>query len=175
MEIVFEAKADASPEGWEGFTKGVWEEDGGKYVSCSTAYFWKLLGMRFNLVDIAIFFPEGAISDESREAEVEELGESAGFGVVGVSEARAIKAAQNGREMLEEDALEVGVFLVGADYVWGCGEWIIVPCGLGEGVLGDSRSIVIRGLWGRHCCRVERETSVESSTVVDGIAAFRAV
>ena len=131
MEIVLEAKADAGAEGGKGFTEDVWEEDGGKYVSCPAAYLWKLLSMRFNLVDIAVFFPKGAISDESREAEVEELGESAGFGVVGVSEARAIEAAQNGREMLEEDALEIGVFLVGADYVWGCGKWIIVPFGLG--------------------------------------------
>ena len=126
MEIVLEAKANAGAEGGEGFTEGVWEEDGGKYVSCSTAYLWKLLGMRFDLVDIAVFFPKGAISDESCEAKVKELRESAGFGVVGVSEARAVEAAQNGREMLEEDALEVGVFLVGADYVWGGGEWIVV-------------------------------------------------
>ena len=68
MEIVLEAKADAGAEGGEGFAKSVWEEDSGKYVSCSTPYLWKLLGMRFDLVDIAVFFPKGAISDESREA-----------------------------------------------------------------------------------------------------------
>ncbi len=93
IEIVLEAKANAGAEGGEGFTEGVWDEDGGKYVSCSTAYLWKLLSMRFDLVDIAVFFPKSAISDESREAEVEELGESAGFGVVVVSEARAVEAA----------------------------------------------------------------------------------
>ena len=144
MEIVLKAKADAGAEGGERFTEGVWEEDRGDYVSCSTAYLWKLLGMRFDLVDIAVFFPKGAISDESREAEVEELSKSAGFGIVGVSEARAVKAAQNGRKMLEEDALEVGVFLVGADYVWGGGEWIVVVCGLGEGTFGDVMSNVTR-------------------------------
>ena len=144
MEIVLEAKANAGTEEGEGFTEGVWEEDGGKYVSCSMAYLWKLLGMRFDLVDIAVFFPKGAVSDESREAEVKELGEGAGFGVVGVSKTRAVEPAQNSREMLEEDALEVGVFLVGADYIWGGGEWIVVACGLREGVLRDVVSAVIR-------------------------------
>ena len=48
--------------------------------------------------------------------------------------------------MLEEDALEVGVFLVGSDYVWGGGEWIVVACGLGEGVFGEAMSVVIRSI-----------------------------
>ena len=144
MEIALKAKADAGAEGGESFAKGVWEEDGGEYISCSTAYLWKLLGMRFDLVDITVFFPKGAISDESREAEVKELGESAGFRIVCVGEARAVEAAQNSRELLEEDALEVGVFLVGADYVWGGGEWIVVMRGLGEGVFGDVRTVVVR-------------------------------
>ena len=145
MEFVLEAEAVAGAEGGEGFAEGVWEDDGGEYVSCSTAYLWELLGMRFDLVDIAVFFPKGAISDESCEAEVEELGECAGFRVVGVGEARAVKAAQNGREMLEEDAFEVGVFLVGANYVWGGSEWIVVACGLGQGVFGDVANVVIWG------------------------------
>ena len=89
-EIVFEAEADAGAEGWESSTEGVWEEDGGKYVPCSTAYLWELLGMGFDLVNFAVFFPKGAISDESCEAEVEKLGEGAGFGIVGVSEAGAV-------------------------------------------------------------------------------------
>ena len=144
MEIVLEAKADAGAEGGESFAQGVWEEDGGEYVSCSTAYLWELLGMRFDLVDIAVFFPKGAISDESCEAEVEELGECAGFRIVCVGEARAVEAAQYGREMLKEDAFEVGVFLVGADYVWGGGEWVVVECGLNERALGDVTNVVIR-------------------------------
>ncbi len=45
-----------------------------------------------------------------------------------MSKAGAVEAAQNGREMLEEDAFEVGVFLIGADYVWGGGEWIVITC-----------------------------------------------
>ena len=58
-----------------------------------------------------------------------------------MSEARAIEAAQNGRELLEEDALEVDVFLVGTDYVWGGGEWIVVLGRLGKGAFRDVRSV----------------------------------
>ena len=54
-----------------------------------------------------------------------------------MSEAGAIKAAENCREMLEEDALEIEVFLVRANYVWGGGEWIVVLGGLGKGAFGD--------------------------------------
>lgn len=43
--------------------------------------------------------------------------------------------------MLEEDALEVDVFLVRADYVWGGGEWIVVLRGLGKRAFGDVRSV----------------------------------
>ena len=68
IEIILEADADAGAERGEGFTEGVWEEDGGEYVSCSTSYLWQLLGMRFDLIDITVFFPKGAISDESCEA-----------------------------------------------------------------------------------------------------------
>ena len=49
--------------------------------------------MRFDLIDIAVFFPKGAISDESRKTEVKELGESAGFRIICMSEARAVEAA----------------------------------------------------------------------------------
>ncbi len=45
IKFVLEAEAYMGAEGGEGFTQGVWEEDGGKYVRCSTAYLWKLLGM----------------------------------------------------------------------------------------------------------------------------------
>lgn len=93
IEIILEADADAGAEGGEGFTEGVWKENGSKDVPCSTAYLWQLLSMRFDLVDITVFLPKGAISDKSCKAQVEELGESAGFGVVVVSEAGAIKAA----------------------------------------------------------------------------------
>lgn len=67
-EIPFEADADAGAEGGEGLTEGVWEENGGENVSCSAANFWKLLGIRFDLIDITVLLPKGAISDESREA-----------------------------------------------------------------------------------------------------------
>ena len=68
IEIILEPDADADAKGWEGFTQGIWEEDGGQYVPCSPTYLWQLLGMRFDLVDITVFFPEGAISDECCEA-----------------------------------------------------------------------------------------------------------
>lgn len=61
-----------------------------------------------------------------------------------MSEAGAVEAAQNCREMLEQDTLEVDVFLVGADYVWGGGEWIVVLRGLGKGAFRDVRSFSIR-------------------------------
>lgn len=68
IEIVLEAEADAGAEGGEGFTEGIWEEDRGEDVSCSTANFWQLFGMRLELIDITVFFPKGAISDESCKA-----------------------------------------------------------------------------------------------------------
>ena len=68
IEIMLEAEPDAGAEGGEGFTEGVWEENGSKDVACSPTYLWQLLGMRFDLIDITVFFPKGAISDESCEA-----------------------------------------------------------------------------------------------------------
>lgn len=68
IEIVLETEADAGANGGEGFTKSVWEENGSEYIPCSSAYFWQLLGMRFDLVDVTVFFPKGAISNERCEA-----------------------------------------------------------------------------------------------------------
>lgn len=94
-----------------------------------------------------------------------------------MSEAGAIKAAQNGRELLEEDAMKIDVFLVGADYVWGGGERIVVLGGLGKGTFRDIRYAFVRRLYGRHCCRVEFtwEASIEAAlqSIVDRSAAVR--
>ena len=43
-----------------------------------------------------------------------------------MSEARSIKLAKNVGELIEQDSLEVVVFLVCADYVGGRGERIVV-------------------------------------------------
>ena len=43
--------------------------------------------------DVAVFFSEGAVADEGCEAEIKELGESAGFGVNLVGGSDAIEAA----------------------------------------------------------------------------------
>lgn len=75
--------------------------------------------------DIAVFLPEGAVADEGRKTEVEELSEGTGLRVVFVGGSDAIKAADDVRELLMEDALEIGVFLVGAYYVWSCSEGVI--------------------------------------------------
>lgn len=37
-----------------------------------------------------------------------------------MSEAGTVEASEDGGKVFEEDGLEVGVLLVGADYVWGC-------------------------------------------------------
>ena len=79
-------------------------------------------------MNVAVFFSQRSVANESGEAKVEQFGEGAGFGIVGVGEARAIKSAENGGEVLEEDALEVSVFLVCTDYIWGCGERVGVAC-----------------------------------------------
>ena len=89
-----------------------------------------------------------------------------------MGEAGAIKAAQDGRELLEEDALEVDVFLVGADYVWGSGEWIVILGRLGEGAVTDIRSIFFRRLCAGHCCRAEYEASIEAGLLLMGTQLF---
>ena len=75
--------------------------------------------------DVAVFFSEGAVADEGREAEVQEFGEGAGFGVDLVGGSDAVEAADDAGKLLVEDALKVDVFLVGADYVWGGGKGVI--------------------------------------------------
>ena len=75
--------------------------------------------------DIAIFLPKRAVADEGREAEVEELGKGARFGVNAVGGSYAVETADEGGELRVEDSLEVGIFLVGSDYVGGGGERVI--------------------------------------------------
>ncbi len=43
-----------------------------------------------------------------------------------MDEAGAVEVAEDGGELFEEEALEVGVFLVGSDDVGGCGEGVLV-------------------------------------------------
>lgn len=85
------------------------------------------------MVDVAVFFSEGTVADESCKTKVEKLGKGTGFGVVIVSETGAVETAENCGKLLEQDALEVGVFLVGANYIWGRRERVVVFRGLGEG------------------------------------------
>lgn len=75
--------------------------------------------------DIAIFLPKRAVADEGREAEVEQLGKGARFGVNAVGGSYAVEAANEGGELRVEDSLEVGIFLVGTDYVGGGGERVV--------------------------------------------------
>lgn len=93
-------------------------------------------------MDIAVLLPQSAIPDEGCETEVEEFGEGAGFGVVGVREAGAVEAAQDCGEGCVQGGGEVGVFLVGANYVGGGGVGVEVArgMGLGGGILGGWRS-----------------------------------
>ncbi len=92
-------------------------------------------------MDIAVLFPQRAIPDEGSETEVEEFGEGAGFGVEGVREAGAVEAAQDCGEGRVQGGGEVGVFLVGANYVGGGGVGVEVAGGrrLGDGILGGWR------------------------------------
>lgn len=43
---------------------------------------------------------------------------------MGLGEAGTVELTEDGGEVLEQDALEVGVFLVGADDVGGCGKGV---------------------------------------------------
>jgi hypothetical protein len=76
------------------------------------------------LDDVAVFFAEGAVADERGQAEVESVGEGAGFGGPGVGGARAAQTAVQVVELVCYDALEIGIFLVRADDVWRGGEGV---------------------------------------------------
>ena len=98
-------------------------------------------------MDVAILLAQAAVADQRREAQVEQLGEGAGFGTVFVGETRPVQAAEDGGELLGEDALEVGVFLVGAYDVRSGGEREGVFCDRGFGAVVD---LVVGWLGGCH-------------------------
>lgn len=52
-----------------------------------------------HLDDIAVFFAQGAVPGEGCEAEVEEFGEGGEGGGVGLGEALAVEAAEDGGEV----------------------------------------------------------------------------
>ena len=84
-------------------------------------------------MDVAVLLPQRTIAKQGSEAEVEELGESAGFGIKVVGETRTVEATEEGGELDVELGRLVGVLLVGADYVWGGGVGVVA----GSGGWGD--------------------------------------
>ncbi len=61
--------------------------------------------------DVAIFFAQGAIADESRQAQIDEFGKRGEFGDVGLGEALAIESADDGGKVGCEGGGEEGIFL----------------------------------------------------------------
>lgn len=59
-----------------------------------------------------------------------------------MDKASSVEIAQDGGELLEKDALKVGVFLVGANDVRSCGEGVIVIV-VGVGTGGDALGSVV--------------------------------
>lgn len=142
-EAVLEAAADGAADGGEEAVEEVGEEDARCYVAGAAGeggeegpgvgggrgvILWGVEareeGGFFDLDEVAVFFAEGAVPDEGREGEVEEVGKGSRLGGPGVGGSGAAEAAVEVVELVCEIALEVGVFLVGADDVWRGGVWV---------------------------------------------------
>lgn len=142
-EAVLEAAADGTADGGEEAVEEVGEEDARCYVAGAAGeggeegpgvgggpgvILWGVEareeGGFFDLDEVAVFFAEGAVADEGREGEVEEVGKGSRLGGPGVGGSGAAEAAVEVVELVCEIALEVGVFLVGADDVWRGGVWV---------------------------------------------------
>lgn len=81
--------------------------------------------------DVAVFFAQGASAAEGGEAEVEELGEGLGLERILVQSAGAVDVAEDGGDLVIEDALVVGVLLVCTDCLEVRGG--VGCCGAGKG------------------------------------------
>lgn len=79
---------------------------------------------RVYLDEVAVFLAEGSVAREGGEGEVDEGGRGAQLRGEGVGGAGAEEAAVEVGEGVCEVAGEVGVFLVGADDVGGCGKGV---------------------------------------------------
>lgn len=84
----------------------------------------ELVRVRVEVHNVAVFLAEGACAAQGGQGVVEEVGEGAGLGRVAVEEAGAVDFAEEVGEAVEEDGLEVGVFLGGAD----CGGGLLAIC-----------------------------------------------
>ena len=78
----------------------------------------------FDLYEVAVLFAESAVAEKGGEAEVEQVGGGAGLGGPRVGGAGTAHAPVKVGQLVGEDALEVGIFLVRADDVRGGGEGI---------------------------------------------------
>lgn len=133
-----EAGAQFTPKGGQEARQCVGKQDAGDDVSASLVHGRQLKGIGGDLDDVAVLFAQSSVADEGGQSQIEELGEGASFRGVGVGEAGTVEVAEDGREALKEDALEVGIFLVRADDVGGCCKGILEARRFGTG----SRSIV---------------------------------
>ena len=50
-----------------------------------------------------------------------------------MNESGAVKAAEDVRELLMQNALKICILLIRSDYVWGSSEGVVVSCGRGGG------------------------------------------
>jgi len=144
-QVVLELGAEARAEGGEDAVERVGEDDGREDVAGAAGDGGQLEGVVFDLHDVAVFLAQRAVADERGEGEVEEVGEGACFGGPLVDEARPVELAQDGRDVVHEDAFEVGIFLVRANNVWcGC-EGVAEGC---RGSLGRGRGRLVRHMVG---------------------------
>ena len=71
------------------------KDDSAEDIASPSRQRGQFTGGGLDLVDIAVFFAEGAVAEEGGEGEVEEGGEGLEGGVVGVGEAGAVEAAKD--------------------------------------------------------------------------------
>ncbi|KAG4218265.1 hypothetical protein PC116_g33255, partial [Phytophthora cactorum] len=101
--------------------QGVRREDAAGDVSRAAVERGQGARVGLDLHEAAVLFAEGAVADERGEGEVQQVGEGAGLGGPGVRGAGAEEPSVKLGDLVREEALEVGVFLVRADYVGGEG------------------------------------------------------
>ena len=132
FDVAFKFCAEFAPESGQAAQEEPRCEDNTGDVAEAAREAREAQGIGFDLQDIAIFFAEGAVSEEGREAEVEEIGEVVSCGGVAVGEAGTEEGAQDEGGVGGEGGCYVGVFLVGAEDVWGGGEGVFHGWRTGE-------------------------------------------
>ena len=123
LDAGLKRRAYFTPQFWEDLGRDVRSQHGAEDVSrpARQGRQRRRFGASVDLDDVRVLFAEGAVPQQSCEGEVEEGGGEAGFVRPGVGGTGAEKRPVERGEAVGEVAGEVGVFLVGADYVGSAG------------------------------------------------------